>query len=455
LFDRLTERLDDAFRQLRGQGRISEKILDESLREIRRALLEADVNFGVAKGFLARVRERSLGQAVMKSLTPGQQVIKIVHDELVQLLGTATATIDLVPQPPTIVLLAGLQGAGKTTIAGKLALHFQKRDRLPFLVAADTTRPAAVEQLRTHGATLGVDVFGPEEADSSDPVEICRLGVQEARNRNRSIVFLDTAGRTSIDAEMMEQVTRIRDVCKPHEILFVADSMLGQESVETATRFHEALALDGIILSKMEGDARGGAALSIRQVTGAPVKFIGTGETLEALEPFHPERVASRILGMGDVMSLVEKAEHAFDSEQSKRMEAKMRKDSFTFEDFKEQLQAVKRMGPLDQLLGMIPGANKAMKGMQVDDGAFNQTEAIINSMTITERQRPQILNGSRRRRIARGSGTSIQDVNRLVKQFGAMQKMMKKMSRPGGRRGRGKGMPQMPSAVGAGFPGV
>ncbi len=450
MFDRLTERLDDVFRQLRGQGRITERTLDESLREIRRALLEADVNFKVAKDFLGRVRERALGQEVMKSLTPGQQVIRIVHGELVSLLGTSTATIDLAPQPPTIVLLAGLQGAGKTTIAGKLARHFQQRDRLPYLVAADTTRPAAVEQLRTHGATLGVEVFGPEEAGTSDPVEICRLGVLQARSRNRSIVFLDTAGRTSIDEEMMAQVTKIRDVCKPHEILFVADAMLGQESVETATRFHEALALDGIILSKMEGDARGGAALSIRQVTGAPIKFIGTGEMLDALEPFHPERVASRILGMGDVLSLVEKAEHAFDKDQAQRMEAKMRKDTFTFEDFKEQLQAVKRMGPLDQLLGMIPGANKALKGMQVDDGAFKQTEAIINSMTIAERQKPQLLNGSRRRRIARGSGTSIQDVNRLVKQFGAMQKMMRQMSRPG-RKIRGRGMPQMP----AGFPGA
>ncbi|MEE2833194.1 MAG: signal recognition particle protein [Candidatus Latescibacterota bacterium] len=450
MFDRLTERLDDVFRQLRGQGRISERVLDESLREIRRALLEADVNFKVAKGFLSRVRERSLGQTVMKSLTPGQQIIKIVHDELVALLGSSTATIELAPQPPTVVLLAGLQGSGKTTIAGKLALHFQNRDRLPYLVAADTTRPAAVEQLQTHGATLGVDVFGPDDAGTSDPVEICRLGVQQARSRNRSIVFLDTAGRTSVDEEMMAQVTRIRDVCQPHEILFVADSMLGQESVETATRFHEALAFDGVILTKMEGDARGGAALSIRQVTGVPVKFIGTGETLEAMEPFHPERVASRILGMGDVMSLVEKAEQAFDQQQAQHLEAKMRKDAFTFEDFRDQLQAVKRMGPLDQLLGMIPGANKALKGMQVDDGAFKQTEAIIGSMTVAERQRPQILNGSRRRRIARGSGTSIQDVNRLVKQFGTMQKMMRQMSRPG-RRGRGQGMPQMP----AGFPGA
>jgi signal recognition particle subunit SRP54 len=451
MFEGLSERLDDVFRQLRGQGRITEKTLDASLREIRRALLEADVNFKVAKEFLGRIRERALGQAVMKSLTPGQQVIKIVHDELVALLGTSTATVELAPQPPTVVLLAGLQGAGKTTVAGKLARHFQKRDRLPFLVAADVTRPAAVAQLRTHGESLGVGVFGPEDADSDDPVEICRLGVQEARQRNRSIVFLDTAGRTSIDEEMMGQVTRIREVCQPHEILFVTNAMLGQESVETAQRFHDALAFDGIVLTMMEGDARGGAALSIREVTGAPVKFIGTGETLDALEPFHPERLASRILGMGDVMSLVEKAERALDKEQAQRMEAKLRKDAFTFEDFKEQLQAVKKMGPLDQLLGMIPGAGKAMKGMQVDDGAFKQTEAIINSMTVAERQKPTLLNGSRRRRIARGSGTSIQEVNRLVKQFGAMQKMMKQMSRPGKRR---RGMPQMPPGM-PGMPGL
>ena len=448
LFDRLTDRLDDVFRQLRGQGRITEKTLDESLREIRRALLEADVNFKVAKSFLARVRERALGQTVLRSLTPGQQVIKVVHEELVALLGSTAVPLELAPQPPTTVLLVGLQGCGKTTIAGKLAKHFKGRGRLPFLVAADTYRPAAVDQLRTLGASIEVDVFGPQEANSNDPVEICRRGLQEGRNRNRSIVFFDTAGRLSIDEDMMAELAAIRGAVEPHEILFVADAMLGQDAVETAARFHDRLAFHGVVLTKMDSDARGGAALSIREVTGQPVKFIGTGETLDGLETFHPERVASRILGMGDVLSLVEKAEQSFDQEQAQRLEAKLRKDAFTFEDFQEQLQAVRNMGPLDQLLGMIPGAGKALKGMQVDDGAFSQTEAIINSMTLQERRRPQILNGSRRRRIARGSGTTIQDVNRLVKQFGAMQKMMRQMSRPG-RKGRGR------MSLPAGLPGA
>ncbi|MBD04085.1 MAG: signal recognition particle protein [Gemmatimonadetes bacterium] len=443
MFDRLTDRLDNVFRNLRGQGKITEKALDESLREIRRALLEADVNFKVAKAFLARVREAAVGQQVMRSLTPGQQVIKIVHSELVQLLGATSEPVRLSPHPPTVLLLVGLQGSGKTTMAGKLAQHFKAQGRLPFLVAADTYRPAAVDQLRTLGAAIDVPVYGPEEADSSNPIDICRDGLEQGRVTNRSLVILDTAGRLSIDEEMMAELTQIKQSASPHETLFVADAMLGQDAVETASRFHEQLAFDGVVLTKMDGDARGGAALSVREVTGAPIKFIGTGEKVEALEAFHPERIASRILGMGDVLSLVEKAEAVFDKEQAQSMEEKLRKQRFTFDDFRSQLQAVRKMGPLDQLLGMIPGAGKALQGQQIDESALGQVEAIIGSMTRDERSHPRILNGSRRKRIAKGSGTTVQDVNRLVKQFNAMQKMMKQMSRPS-RRGRGG--PKMPS---------
>ncbi|MDP7365419.1 MAG: signal recognition particle protein, partial [Candidatus Latescibacteria bacterium] len=415
MFDRLTDRLDNVFRNLRGQGKITEKALDESLREIRRALLEADVNFKVAKAFLARVREAAVGQQVMRSLTPGQQVIKIVHSELVQLLGATSEPVRLSPHPPTVLLLVGLQGSGKTTMAGKLAQHFKAQGRLPFLVAADTYRPAAVDQLRTLGSAIDVPVYGPEEADSSNPIDICRDGLEQGRVTNRSLVILDTAGRLSIDEEMMAELTQIKQSASPHETLFVADAMLGQDAVETASRFHEQLAFDGVVLTKMDGDARGGAALSVREVTGAPIKFIGTGEKVEALEAFHPERIASRILGMGDVLSLVERAEAVFDKEQAQSMEEKLRKQRFTFDDFRSQLQVVRKMGPLDQLLGMIPGAGKALQGQQIDESALGQVEAIIGSMTRDERSHPRILNGSRRKRIAKGSGTTVQDVNRLV----------------------------------------
>ena len=440
MFDRLTERLDEVFRKLRGQGRIGERDLDASLRELRRVLLEADVNFQVVKEFLGRVRERSLGQDVLRSLTPAQQVIKIVHDELVSLLGRNDSPIQLSDRPPAVILLVGLQGCGKTTVAAKLANRLKNQGRLPSLVAADLQRPAAVEQLRTLGASIGVPVFGPEEAGAgADAVEVCRRSLDAARATNRSVVIFDTAGRLAIDDEMMSELEQVRQFSEPSEILFVADSMLGQDAVATASRFCERLAFTGSVLTKMDGDARGGAALSIAHVTGVPVKFIGTGEGVEALEPFHPERIASRILGMGDVVSLVEKAEAAFDREKTEKMEAKLRKEAFTFYDFREQLQAVKSMGPLDQLLGMMPGAGKALKGVQVDDNALGQVEAIINSMTKGERLKPQILNGSRRKRIARGSGTTVQDVNRLMKQFQMMQKMMRQMGRM--KKGRTKGM--------------
>ncbi len=435
MFDRLSERFEEIFKKLRRRGRLTERDIDEALREIRRTLLEADVNFKVAREFLQRVRERAVGQDVLKSLTPGQQVIKVVYEELVALLGGAASPLRLADHPPTVIMLVGLQGCGKTTIAGKLALRFKSQGRPPLLVAADVYRPAAVEQLQTLGLSIGVPVHS--QPPGSDPVAICLAGVEEARRASRSVVILDTAGRLSIDEEMMDELVRIQAQVRPHEILFVADSMLGQDAVETAGRFYQRLQFTGCLLTKMDSDARGGAALSIRQVTGQPIKFVGTGEKLEALEPFHPDRMASRILGMGDILSLVEKAEQAFEQEKARQLEAKLRKEAFTFEDFFEQLQAVKKMGPLDQILGMIPGAGKALQGAQVDDRAFGQVEAIINSMTRDERRNPHLLNGSRRRRIARGSGTTIQDVNRLVKQFEAMQKMMRQMSRF--KPGRGK----------------
>jgi len=428
MFDRLSERFEEVFRKLRGQGRLTEKDIDEALRQIRRTLLEADVNFKVAKDFLQRVKERANGQNVLKSLTPGQQVIKVVYEELVVLLGGTASPLRLSDLPPTVIMLVGLQGCGKTTAAGKLALRFKGQGRPPLLVAADVYRPAAVDQLQTLGRNIGVPVFSGQAG--ADPVAICREGVEEGRRTNRSAVILDTAGRLSIDEEMMAELAQIQRQASPHEILFVANAMLGQDAVETASRFYERLSFTGCLLTMLDSDARGGAALSIRQVTGQPIKFIGTGEKLDGLEPFHPDRMASRILGMGDILSLVEKAEMAFEREQAQKLEARLRKEAFTFEDFKEQLQAIKKMGPLDQLLGMIPGMGKAFQGAQVDDRAFVHVEAIINSMTPTERRSPQILNGSRRRRIARGSGTTIQDVNRLVKQFEAMQKMMKQMHR-------------------------
>ena len=428
MFDRLSERFDDIFRQLRGQGRITERNIDECLREIRRSLLEADVNFKVARTFISRVREQALGEKVLKSLTAGQQLVKIVHRELVVLLGGQNAPIKVAEQPPTIVMMVGLQGSGKTTMVAKLGRHFKKQGRPVLLVAADTYRPAAVDQLDTLGRSIDVPVFRGIEGAS--PVEICCEGIETGRATNRSVVILDTAGRLSIDEAMMAELSSIRDKVKPHEILFVADSMIGQDAVETAERFYERLAFNGVLLSKMDSDARGGAALSIREVTGAPIKYIGTGEKVEDLEPFHPDRMASRILGMGDVLSLVERAEAAMERDKASKMEERLRKATFTFEDFLDQLQAVKRMGPLDQIIGMIPGAGNALKGNQVDDGAFGKVEAIIRSMTGLERRRPQLLNGSRRKRIARGSGTTIQDVNKLVKQFQQMKKMMKQMSR-------------------------
>lgn len=435
MFQDLTERFEGVFKKLRGHGKLSEKNVADTMREIRRVLLEADVNYKVAKDFIARVQEKALGQEVLKSITPAQQVIKILHDELAFLMGESEATIKPANIPPTVVMLVGLQGAGKTTLAGKLARYLKKQGHNPVLVAADLQRPAAVEQLKVVGEQVGATVFS--ERDST-PVRVCERAIAFARAESKDTVILDTAGRLHIDAPLMQELSEIKEKVKPQEIFFVADGMTGQDAVNTAQEFVQQLDFTGIVLTKLDGDARGGAALSIRAVTGKPIKFISVGEKLDAFEVFHPDRMASRILGMGDVVTLVERAQQAVDVEKARKLEKKLRRQEFTLEDFYDQLQQIKNMGPLQDLMKMIPGlGGKAMKGLAVDERALVYVEAIINSMTPDERRRPQIINGSRRKRIARGSGTSVQEVNKLLNQFQMMQKMVKKMSRTGM-----KGMP-------------
>lgn len=433
----LTDKFEGVFKKLKGHGKLSEKNISDTMREVRRVLLEADVNFKVAKDFVAAIQEKALGQEVLKSISPAQQVIKIIHDELVALMGHSNTGIKEANMPPTVIMLVGLQGSGKTTFAGKLAKYLKAKKRNPLLVAADLQRPAAVEQLKIIGNQVGVNVL----ADlNSTPVKICKESIVHARKGYNDVVILDTAGRLHIDQELMQELAEIKEKTNPQEIFFVADGMTGQDAVNTAQEFLKQLDFTGIVLTKMDGDARGGAALSIRAVTQKPIKFIGVGEKLDALEKFHPDRFASRILGMGDVVTLVERAQQAVDIESAKRLEKKLRRQEFTLEDFFEQLQQIKKMGPLEDLLKMIPGAGgKMMKGMKVDERALVYTEAIINSMTKEERIRPNVLNGSRRKRIALGSGTSVQEVNKLLKQFQAMQKMVKKMSKFGF-----KGMPRL-----------
>ncbi len=438
MFDALTEKIEGVFKRLRGHGKLSEVNIEEALREVRRALLEADVNYRVVKTFIDRVRARAVGQEVLKSLTPGQQVIKVVHEELVHLLGDRHHALAFSNIPPTVLLVVGLNGAGKTTASAKLARFLKSRGRRVALVAADVYRPAAVDQLEILGKSIEVPVH--RGADGADPVDICADALAAARNGGADTLILDTAGRLHVDEEMMAEVERIRARTSPHEILFVADAMTGQDAVNAATEFKRRLDFTGVILTKMDGDARGGAALSIREVTGVPIKFVGVGEKVDALEPFHPDRMASRILGMGDILSLVERAEQAVSAEQAAALEQKLRKEAFTFEDFLEQLQQVKKMGPLDQLLDMIPGAGRALKGLQFDDRSFVHVEAIIKSMTREERKKPHIIDGSRRRRIAQGSGRNVQEVNRLLKQFQQMQKMVKSL----GRMKPGRGMMSM-----------
>lgn len=435
MFQDLTDKLDGVFKKLRGHGKLTEKNIADTMREIRRVFLEADVNFKVAKDFIAGVQEKALGQDVLQSITPAQQVIKILHDELTALMGDADVALETASQPPAIIMLVGLQGSGKTTLAGKLAKHLKGRGRTPMLVAADLQRPAAVEQLQTVGQQAGVEVFAERE---TTPVRACVSAVEKARKSDCDTVILDTAGRLHVDQELMSELVEIKRQTTPHEVLFVADSMTGQDAVNTAQEFVQRLDFTGVVLTKMDGDARGGAALSIRAVTGKPIKFVSVGEKLDALEKFHPDRMASRILGMGDVVSLVEKAQQAVDQEKAQKLEKKLRRQEFTLEDFYDQLQQIKNMGPLEDLIKMMPGmGGNALKGMNVDEGALVYVEAIINSMTPEERRRPQIINGSRRKRIANGSGTSVQEVNKLLKQFQMMQKMVKKMS-----RGGLKGMP-------------
>jgi signal recognition particle subunit SRP54 len=422
MFDSLSDRLGAVVGKLRNRGRLSEADVDEILAEIRTALLEADVNVTVVRNVLARIREQSVGEALSKALDPAQQVVKTVQAELVALLGGETLKITYASHPPTVVLMAGLQGSGKTTSAAKLAAWFKKQGRQPMLVGADLQRPAAVEQLRVLGAQIGVPVFSAP----GDPVQTARLGLQEAQRLGRNVLIVDTAGRLAIDTEMMQQVRDISQAVSPRYTFLVVDAMTGQDAVAVAEAFNNTLAIDGVILSKLDGDARGGAALSVKEVIGKPIAFAATGEKLDAFEQFHPDRMASRILGMGDMLTLIEQAEEVFEKEEAEKTAKKLVGGKFTLDDFLDQLQQLKKMGPLQNVLGMIPGAAAQLKGAEISDDQVKRTEAIIRSMTPGERENPQIINGSRRSRIAKGSGTQVQDVNRLVKQFGEMQKMIK-----------------------------
>ncbi|EAW7186546.1 signal recognition particle protein [Listeria monocytogenes] len=438
-FEGLAGRLQETMNKIRGKGKVNEADVKEMMREVRLALLEADVNFKVVKQFIKTVSERAVGADVMKSLTPGQQVIKIVQEELTSLMGGEESKIGTADRPPTVIMMVGLQGAGKTTTSGKLANLLRKKyNRKPLLVAADIYRPAAIKQLETLGKQLDMPVFSL--GDQVSPVEIAKQAIAKAKEEHLDYVIIDTAGRLHIDETLMDELKQVKEIATPTEILLVVDSMTGQDAVNVAQSFNEQLEITGVVLTKLDGDTRGGAALSIRSVTGKPIKFIATGEKMEALETFHPDRMASRILGMGDVLSLIEKAQTDVDTEKMKAMEQKMKDNSMTLDDFLEQLQQVKQMGPLDELLKMIPGANK-MKGldnMNVDDKQLGHIEAIIKSMTKNEKDNPDIINASRRKRIARGSGRPVQEINRLLKQFAEMKKMMKQMT-GGGKGKKGK----------------
>ena len=428
VFEGLSEKLQNLMKKMRGYARVTEKDVKEMMREVKLALLEADVNFKVVKDFINTLTERAVGQTVLESLTPGQQVVKIVHEELIRLMGSVPSKLTYSPAPPTVYMMAGLQGSGKTTTAGKLANYLRKEGKRPLLVACDVYRPAAVKQLQVVGSQLNIPVY--EMGTNTDPVEIAKKAVAHAKSMQFDIVIIDTAGRLHIDEELMNELKRIKNTVKPHEILLVVDSMTGQDAVNVAGSFNEKLGIDGIILTKLDGDSRGGAALSTRAVTGKPIKFAGMGEKLNDLEPFYPDRMASRILGMGDVLSLIEKAQTAFDEKQAIELEKKMRTATFTLDDFLEQMQQIKKMGPLSQILGMLTGVDaKAFKGVELDDKQFARTVAIIQSMTKKERSNPGILNAGRRQRIAKGSGTTVTDVNRLLKQFEEMKKMMKRFT--------------------------
>ncbi len=427
MFGHITERFESILRNVRGLGKITDKNINDTVREVRRALIDADVNFNVAKSFVNTVHDKAQGTKVLKSVKPGQQFVKIIRDELVILLGTDSKDLVL-KNNPAVILLAGLQGAGKTTTAGKLAYRLQKSGKSVLMVAADVYRPAAVQQLITVGQQADVAVY---EEGTGEPLAICKRGIEEARSLKNDVVILDTAGRLHVDGEMMTEIQQIADMADPDEIIFVADGMTGQDAVNSAQAFHEALPLSGIILTKMDGDSRGGAAVSIREVTGKPIKFIGTSEKLDGLDVFDPKRIADRILGFGDVVSIVEKAQDVFDEDQAKDFQTKLVKNTFDLDDFKMQLQQMKKMGSMSQIIGMMPGMNsKALKQLNMDDRQVGWTEAIINSMTPGERQQPEIINGSRRLRISKGSGRSVQEINALLNQFSQMKKMMKKMGK-------------------------
>ncbi|MEZ4740410.1 MAG: signal recognition particle protein [Flavobacteriales bacterium] len=425
MFDNLNDKLERAFKVLKGQGQITEINVAETTKEIRRALLDADVNFKTAKEFSDRLKERALGENVLTAVSPGQLLTKLAHDELAQLMGGQSAGMNLSGNP-TVVLMSGLQGSGKTTFTGKLANHLRKKGRKPLMVACDVYRPAAIDQLETLGKQLDIEVFSDRE--SKDPVAIAQKGIAHAKSHGHTLVIIDTAGRLAVDEAMMDEIARVKKAIQPQETLFVVDAMTGQDAVNTAKAFNDRLNIDGVVLTKLDGDTRGGAALSIRSVVNKPIKFIGTGEKMEALDEFHPERMAGRILGMGDVVSLVERAQEQFDEKAARELNKKIAKDQFGFDDFLDQIAQIKKMGNMKDLMGMIPGVGKAMKNMDIPDDAFKGIEAIIKSMTPEERKNPSLINGSRRQRIALGSGTNVPEVNKLMKQFDETRKMMKMM---------------------------
>ncbi len=439
MFQSLTEKLANAFKKFRSKGKLTAADVKEGMREVKLALLEADVNFKVVKDFTKAVTERAVGTVVLESLLPAQQIVKIVNEELIALMGSETPKINISPKPPTVIMMVGLQGAGKTTHAAKIANMYKSKGKRPLLVACDVYRPAAIDQLKIVGESVGVPVFSMGAKIS--PVEIAKAGVEHAKKNGNDMVIIDTAGRLHIDEELMDELVKIKSSTSPSEILLTVDAMTGQDAVNVAKTFNELLDITGVVLTKMDGDTRGGAALSVKYITGKPIKFIGTGEKMDAIELFHPDRVASRILGMGDVLSLIEKAEAAFDEKNAKELEKKMREQTFTLEDFLVQMRQLKKMGNLNQLIGMIPGANTgALKNAQVDEAQMAKTEAMILSMTKEERIHPDLINGSRRRRISQGSGTTVEDLNKLLRQFEQMKKMMKQFT--GKRRGFGMKLP-------------
>ena len=442
MFENLSERLERSFKILKGEGKITEINVAETLKDVRRALLDADVNYKVAKQFTDTVKQKAMGMNVLTAVKPSQLMVKIVHDELTELMGGKAVELNL-QNRPAIILMSGLQGSGKTTFTGKLANMLKTRQhKNPLLVACDVYRPAAIEQLKVVAQTVGVDVY--TEEGNKNVVEIAQNAIRKAKQESYNVVIVDTAGRLAVDEEMMDEISRLKEAIKPDETLFVVDSMTGQDAVNTAKEFNDRLDFDGVVLTKLDGDTRGGAALSIRTVVTKPIKFIGTGEKMEAIDAFHPSRMADRILGMGDVVSLVERAQEQFDEEEAKKLQKKIMKNKFDFNDFYNQIQQIKKMGNLKDLAGMIPGVGKAIKDVDIDDDAFKSIEAIIQSMTPKERTNPEILNTSRRQRIAKGSGTNIQEVNRLIKQFDQTRKMMK-MVTGAGMKGMMKGMPGMP----------